>query len=91
MEATGAGDSVRSTLAFFFLEDLDSVGTGGFWRLGEAILIVGRSVALVLTVNFEIELSSGDRLFWVLVRAHAMSQQWGSGGGSGDSAAKIKQ
>lgn len=29
--AAGAGDSVRSAFAFFFLADLDSAGTGGFW------------------------------------------------------------
>lgn len=42
-EAEGAGDSVRSALAFFFLADLDSTEAGGFWTAGDAIAVQDRT------------------------------------------------
>jgi hypothetical protein len=35
----GAGDSVRTAFAFFFLEALDAVWAGGFWTDAEAMMI----------------------------------------------------
>jgi len=56
--AAGAGDSVRSALAFFLRADLDSAGAEGFWTVEAAMLKLSITSRLVAD-KFETKLFGG--------------------------------